>query len=495
MNEVRDSPVATGGAGELGGPAKRSRRTLGWLAALLVVGVGAYAAWRSSAALPEVSVAAVEFGDLWSSFTAEGVVRGTEYNVSAQGAGRVASLLVREGQRVRAGEVLATLSSDQQRAAVAEAEAAHGVATAALNQAREERDLIEKRHRASLRAAQTRVRQAELQHAELKSGARPEELARARQHVDSMEAAWVEADQNHRRVQQLVDQGALPRANLERAVAARKTAQSALSEAQTALHELQAGPTSEQIAVSKSAVEAAIAERQVVESEAGQLSVANRALEMASDRVAQARAAVQRARATLVDQQIFAPADGVATRLHVELGAVVVPGSPVLVVSARRDLRVEAEIGAEDSSKVRPGLNVEITSAAFPGRRFGAVVREVMPVGELKPDAAIRIRIVRARIELLQQEGLFFPGMEVDVEARALLGKVVTIPTDALRYTAAAASVLVVEHGRAQERTIAIGTQTADRTEVVSGLRVGEQVVVDGKDAVEPGAAVTVVSR
>lgn len=487
---------------KLGRPSPQAHRKaksvspwLRWIAVAIVASAAGYAIWRAGGALPEVTVAPVKMGDLWSSFSAEGVVQGTEYVLSCEGAGRVSAVGVREGQEVHAGDVLVRLTAEQQKSAVAEADAAYRSSLDLVDQARREVSLIERRHRAGVDAAAARVRQAQLTHAELLRGARAEEIEQAIQRSARAASALDEADRSLKRAQTLYASGAIARADLDRAQAAFRAAEAGAKEADAALGQVRAGPTEEQIAVSNSAVAAAVAEQEVVESEAGQIEVARKALAVAEGRASQARAALQRVRAALAEQRILSPADGVVTRLHVEPGAVVVPGAPVLVVSTRRDLRVEAEIGSEDSAKVQPGMSVEITASAFPGRRFKAVVRSVMPAGELKPDAAIRTRIVRARIEILEHASLFFPGMEVDVEAKSLLGKSVTIPTDALLFTGEAPSVLLVRDGRTVERKIGIGTQNADTTEVLSGLVVGDEVVVDGKDAVQAGVEVRVVQR
>jgi HlyD family secretion protein len=458
------------------------------LAAAVVVGV-----YRWITTVPEVTVGSATTSELWTSFTAEGVVRAKEYNLSSESGGRVGELLVREGEAVTKGQLLVRLNSDQPESAIQEAQAAYATALQAVDQAREERALISRRQGANLDAAQTAVQQAKLQYQQVQSGARPEEITQAQQMVAKARAALTEAEQSYRRADDLYRQGAIARANLERAEAAYRAAQADLRQAEANEKLVKAGPSKEQLAVAKGAVALAEADLRRVQTEGGQVLVADKAVQGALSRVEQARAGLQRARTVLQEQKIMAPADGTVTRLIVEVGSVLVPGTPALLLSSREDLRVEAEISTEDVSKLSSGMEVDVTAAAYPGRAFKAEVVSLMPVGELKADAAIRTRIVRARVRLLEEPQLFRPGMEVDVEGRASLGQALTVPTDAVRYTGNQASVYVVRGGRIEEMPVEIGLQSADKTEVLSGLDAGQTVVLRGKDEVKPGDKVKVV--
>ncbi|MBV6458642.1 MAG: hypothetical protein HONBIEJF_01776 [Fimbriimonadaceae bacterium] len=466
---------------------------LRWLAVLTLLSLASFGIWRRLTALPLVSTEAVRIEELWTSFTAEGVVRGTEYSLGSEYGGRVVELRIREGEQVRRGQILLRLNAEQPRFAVEEMEAALRSAITDVARAKRERDLVAAQYHASLSAARARKRQAELAHRQLLSGARPEEVKLAVQRTARARAALEEAEKSYRRAEALFQADAIARASLEKAEASYKAAQADLHSAEAAEQLVRAGPSIEQVEVSQAAIAAAEAEIRSVESEAGRIEVADKSVSAAASRVIQARAAVKRAQRAVQEHVVTAPSDGTLTRLLVEPGSVLVPGALALVISTRKDLRIEAEISTEDTPKLGPGMEVVVTAAAYPGRVFRARVQNLMPAGELKPDAAIRTRIVRARIELLQSSDLFRPGMEVDIEGRNLHGKCASVPTDAVRFTGDSASVLIVEDGRVVERQIGIGMQNPDRTEVVSGIRVGERVIVTGKDELRPGDRVQAV--
>lgn len=465
-----------------------------WMILGAVLAAAVYFAWLRITALPEVEIGSASVSKIWSSFTAEGVVRGTDYKLSGQTGGRVVAIYAREGDTVRAGQLLVRLESTQADAAVQEATASYQLSKQLHAQTVEESALISKRFEASLAAAHARLRQAELAHAEILSGARPLEIEQANQRIAKANAAVVDAQRSFTRAEALFNAGAVARANLEKAEAALKAAQADLKEAEAAAALLRSGPSNERMAVSQSQIESAKAGVRLAESESRQLDVMRKAVAAASARTEQARAGLARTLSARNEQTIRAPAQGYVTKLEVEPGAVLLPGMAALTIASRSDLRIEAEISSEDASKVNVGMEVSVTSPAFPGRRFRAKVRNVMASGELKPDAAIRTRIVRARIALLESPELFRPGMEVDVEGSSLLKKTLTVPTDALRFEGEHASVFVFENGRTIERKVTIGIQNPEMTEIMAGLRPGEKVITRGKDIVEPGQRVQVNS-
>lgn len=103
------------------------------LVILLIVSVIAFLAWRAQGSAATVEVAPVTRGPLVVPLSTTGVVEAPIVDTSFDQAGRIAQLRAAEGDHVRAGQILATLVADTQRAGSAQADAA---ARAALEQVR-----------------------------------------------------------------------------------------------------------------------------------------------------------------------------------------------------------------------------------------------------------------------------------------------------------------------------------------------------------------------
>jgi RND family efflux transporter MFP subunit len=124
-------------------PSRRSRRRMAVLAALLLalaLGAGGLVA-RRLLAPPEVSLVAVGARDLGVPevvLTASGYVEPRrQITVSSKAQGKIVEMPVEENQRVRAGELIARLENDEQRAALRLAEAEFADAARELERKRE----------------------------------------------------------------------------------------------------------------------------------------------------------------------------------------------------------------------------------------------------------------------------------------------------------------------------------------------------------------------
>lgn len=473
---------------------RRRQRRFPWkplIALVVLTGIG-LTIWRVLAAPPEVLLAPAEYSDLNQSFTAEAVVKGKDYEVASEVMGRVTVLHVRDGSLVSAGQALVELEPDDTAQSLKQALSVRNAALANYRMCMAEVRSMEGQVQTAVRAAESRVRQAGTVLRRAKAGARPEEVDQAKHVVDRALVNLEEKTKAYARAKNLVEAGAISRAMFDAAEAAYRAGIATAAEAKSSLDLLLSGPRPEDVEISRSGYELALAELAAARSKLGEVEVRRSAVEIARANLHESEASIQRVKIQMGRQVLRAPASGTVTKLNIEAGGLAVIGQPLIRISTTEDLRIEAEISSEDISKVRVGMAVRVTSAAYPGKSFPARVIEVMPVGELKPDAAIRIRIVRARVMLITQMKSLKPGMELDVEGETLLKRVLVVPSDALVISGGSEVVYLVQDGIVVEKNVTTGLFDARKTEVLSGLKEGEMVIVHGKDLVTIGSRVTV---
>lgn len=458
----------------------------------LLVALATYAAIDRLGKLPEVAVSVAEVAQIEGDFTAEGVVEGKEYPLVPEASGRIASVLVTEGQSVRSGQVLMRLDDSDLVAGLDAARAAHAAAAAQLTGARESVRLLGSNLESRVSAAVANLRNAKARQRLLEKGARPEEIDQARHRVEGAQALVDNARKALERAEFLFREGATSRAALELAETRYQTSVADLEAAKDAVNLLQAGPRPEESDAAKALVSAAETELTAAENGRQELNIQRAAARAAESRVAETAAAVRHANAQFGKLQVRAPVAGIVSRVDVEVGSTVAPGQAAITLSTRTDMHIEAEISTEDVPKVSQGMKVAVTSPGFPGKRFEGKIVSLSPTGELKRDAAIRTRILRARITLLEGWSLFRPGMEVDVEGKAVLKKALTVPSDAINFDEGGASVWVVRDGKVTKRQVSIGLTSAISTEILSGLSKGEVVVIRGKESVREGGKIAV---
>jgi RND family efflux transporter MFP subunit len=182
--------------------------------------------------------------------------------------------------------------------------------------------------------------------------------------------------------------------------------------------------------------------------------------------------------------KLAAPFSGVVITKTVEPGNLATPGAPLLTIEQDGLYRLEASVDESKLASVRVSQAVEAVIEAS-DRKVNARVSEIVP----SVDSASRTYIVKLDLPATPQlrTGMFgraiFPlGME----------KVVAIPVAALMDRGQLQSVFVVEDGVAHTRLVTTGRRTKDGVEVLSGLNVGEKLVVPLPPGLQDGARVEV---
>jgi membrane fusion protein (multidrug efflux system) len=188
------------------------------------------------------------------------------------------------------------------------------------------------------------------------------------------------------------------------------------------------------------------------------------------------------------DASVAAPFAGLLARRYVSVGDFVNVGEPLFDLVALDPIEVEFHLTERDSGRVELGDRVEVRVAPFPDEVFPATVHVVSP----RIDAATRTLRVKARLE--NAAGRLRPGLF----ARADLGvaeraNVAMLPEEAVLQRSDGSVVFVLrDDGKVERRSIQTGIIRDSRVEAVSGVRVGERVVVRGQARLVDGLAVDV---
>lgn len=226
--------------------AKRRRARLKWLLLLPVLAGAAFLYWRSQQP-PDVEVVTPQKRSAVEALTASGRVEGArEVQLSADRAGILVDTLVREGDHVATGDVVARMSAEVESAELRQAEAAIATARANLAEAQAQSRTLspsiaqaEAEVRGGIEQARERIAAAEARLEELLSGGRAEEVSDAEAAVSHARARLAQAESEVQRARSLASADATARAALERAEAGARDAAARLQQARTRLEQAQ----------------------------------------------------------------------------------------------------------------------------------------------------------------------------------------------------------------------------------------------------------------
>ncbi len=437
-----------------------------WLAALaiLVLAVAVYVGIKKSRAdIVTVQTGRVVRQDVVSVVTASGEIKPRNYiNIGANAMGRLTEILVKEGDPVRRGQLLAKLESIQAAADVQAQKAALSSAEA------------------EAAASESSVRAAD------------ENIVTTRAAIDRATAELNRASMNFKRSEKLYAEKLIARQEFDQRRAEAESAAAALREAQARLDQARAqrGQT------------------------ASQLSAAQK-------RIGQSRATVARASDILEKHQAISPLDGIVTNLPVRVGETVVPGiqnsqaSLIMTIADMSLITAEVKVDETDIVNVKLGQESNITIDAIPNRTFKGHVIEIgntailRSTGMAASQSAIssqEAKDFKVVIALDDPPAEIRPGLSCTAKVTtATRQKVLTVPIQALTIrqkgdleprpakgvqAASAADpvkqkerkqeiqgVFVVSTGKAAFRRAETGITGSTDIEVLSGVKEGEEII------------------
>ncbi|MCX9191505.1 efflux transporter periplasmic adaptor subunit [Carbonactinospora thermoautotrophica] len=186
------------------------------------------------------------------------------------------------------------------------------------------------------------------------------------------------------------------------------------------------------------------------------------------------------------------PSAGQAT---IAEGAPVTAGTPLVTITDTSELSVTAEVAETDVLLVRPGVPADIELDAVPGARYSATVRSVgvTPTTNTRGGVSYTVRLALGAGKLADgtPAPVPKPGMSAVAYLRVrTVSDAVAVPSSAVVREGDRDTVWVVVGDRLRRREVKLGAQGDANVQVVSGLKVGDRIVVRGADRVRDGQEV-----
>jgi RND family efflux transporter MFP subunit len=199
--------------------------------------------------------------------------------------------------------------------------------------------------------------------------------------------------------------------------------------------------------------------------------------------LAQRRSELALAKQQLQDTVVYSPLDGVVQEKKASPGEYLAAGAPVVSVVRIDPLRLRVDVPERESHSVRLGQSVRVTVEGDPDSYLGYIKR-------LSPTISEQNRVLSVEADV-RNNGRLKPGAFVKAEiVTNQTNTAITVPPNALVTFAGIEKVLVVENGKAQEKTVTTGRRGDDWIEIKAGVNAGDTVVLDPGN-LQSGQAVT----
>jgi HlyD family secretion protein len=388
-------------------------------------------------------------------------------NVSPKSSGVLKRLMVKEGDRVKQGQILAYMDDSNLRGQFIQAQG-------------QLQDIAKA-------AAELEEAQANLQ--EVTAGNRRQDITQAQARLKNAQAALTQAEDLLQRNQTLYQERAISRSDLNQKQADRDKAQAEVWERQQALALLQAGSRPEAITQARARVK----QRQEA---LALLQAGNRPEDIAQNqaKVVAARGTLQNIQAQIEDTVLRAPFSGVVIKKYADPGAFVAPttaGSDVSgaasnsILSLASSNQVIANLAETSIAQIRLGQTVKITADAYPEKQFTGRVTQIAAQATVQQNVTsfeVKVALLGDAQTLLRSK--------MNVEAEFQVGQVknaMAVPSAAIVRQEGGSGVYVMQPKQRPEFvTIETGATVQNKTIVKSGLKGDERILLSFPPGLRP---------
>jgi RND family efflux transporter MFP subunit len=204
----------------------------------------------------------------------------------------------------------------------------------------------------------------------------------------------------------------------------------------------------------------------------------------------------------LADMVVRAPFSGIVISKDAQPGEMISPVSAgggftrtgIGTIVDMSSLEIEVDVNETYINRVIPGQKVEAVLDAYPEWRIPAHVITTIPSAD-RQKATVKVRI---GFESLDPKILPDMGVKVSflrdapAAGQAPTAPAVMVPKAAVKSVDGKSVVFVLNEDRVERRAIKVGLENGDQVEVLSGVRAGERVVIDGPPTLKDGDKVKV---
>ncbi len=337
----------------------------------------------------------------------------TEVKISFKTAGRLVELLVKEGDPVTKGMVIARLDHDQlldqreaQRAVLASAQSQ---LTQLLTSVDYQREMLE----GGLASSKADLQQADARLSELLAGSRSQEIQVARAAVEAARADQSRAASDWQRAQTLYKNDDISTSQHDQFRMQYERTSAVLKQAEHQLALVLEGPR-------KETIEAARA--QVARSKAGLrlADVPRLELKRRQQEGSARRADIERARAQLAviesqlaDTEVVSPTDGVVLVKSAEPGETVAAGATVVTLGDIDHPWLRGYVNETELGRVKLGARVRVSTDSFPGKTYWGRVSFIASEAEFTPK---QIQTSEERVKLVYRIKVDLPNPQRELK-------------------------------------------------------------------------------
>lgn len=201
------------------------------------------------------------------------------------------------------------------------------------------------------------------------------------------------------------------------------------------------------------------------------------------------QAAVKAQGVRVGDTSVRAGISGTINNRMVEPGAIVSPGTPMFEIVNINTLKLSVLVDESQVGKIQVGQQVPISVNVLPENSFSGVITFIAPKGDASLNFPVEIEV--------SNPGNLKAGMYATAVFKTNHGQtdqnMLTVPVEAFVNGVSSGQLFVVNNGTAKMIKVTVGKVYGTRVQVLSGLKVGDQVITSGQINLDNGSKINIV--
>jgi membrane fusion protein (multidrug efflux system) len=185
---------------------------------------------------------------------------------------------------------------------------------------------------------------------------------------------------------------------------------------------------------------------------------------------------------------VMAPFDGVLSGRKVAPGSYVLEGDEMVRIQDLTPIRLTFQLPQKEIPALTVGDKVIASTDIYPNKTFEGQIEAI------EPSVNEETRSVTVFATFENKEELLRPGLygKAQLHSSSQKKAVLLLPEQALLVRQDGTYVYKREGDKAVLTKVSLGLRTADQAEITSGLKIGDQVVLEGHDKLHDGALIAV---
>lgn len=194
---------------------------------------------------------------------------------------------------------------------------------------------------------------------------------------------------------------------------------------------------------------------------------------------------------TKIPDAVYSTIDGIVTSINIESGGVSTPASPLIIISKLNNLQIKSQINENQIADISVGQTVTISGDGFKDKQYKGKVSQIFPTAKQAISGTSVETVVDVIVSIDDPDDYLKPGFSAKINIITSEDKnAIVVPYECiLQDNKNREYLFIYSKGRAYKRYIKTLTEL-DNGCSVSGIKVGEQVLINPPESLKSGSCV-----